>query len=291
VARHVLREIRQEFLGESRAAAVVREQIADFLARHATEHPPPPILFRGEVGVGKSLLARLTHRAGPRADGPFVDFNCASLPDSLLEPELFGYEEGAFTGATCGKPGLLERAHRGTLFLDNVTELPEWLQAKLLKVLERRRVRRLGSTRDKPIDVWILTATYQDLREAIDDDRRYREAFNVHENENVVMENLYQQLVKLDLLIPPLRQRPDDSLLLAEHFLARVCAEHNLPPRVFGADARSALRAYSWPGNVREVKHVIERVAVRFAENDIITAAMLKLPDWSATSRRRRSSG
>ena len=120
---------------------------------------------------------------------------------------------------------------------------------------------------------------------AIDSHRRYRETFNLHENENFVMENLYQQLGKLDVLIPPLRQRADDILLLAEHFLARVCAEYHLPPKAFAPDARSALLAYGWPGNVREVKRVIERVAFRFAENDIITAAMLALPNWNEPPR------
>jgi transcriptional regulator with PAS, ATPase and Fis domain len=280
VARRFLGEIGQGFLGESRPAVAVREQIADFLARHATENPPPPILLRGEVGVGKSRLAHLIHQAGPRAYFPLVTFNCTSIPASRLEAELFGYVKGGFTGVTLRVPGMIERAHRGTLFLDNVTELPQGLQGKLLKALERRRVRRIGGRRDKPIDVWVLAATDQDLREAIDYHRRYREAFNLHENETFVMENLYQQLGKLDVLIPPLRQRPDDTLLLAEHFLARACAEHNWPPKVFAHDARSALLAYYWPGNVREVKFLIERVALHFAEKSIITAAMLALPNW-----------
>ena len=153
-------------------------------------------------------------------------------------------------------------------------------------------MRRLGSTHDKPIDVWILTATRQDLKEEIDYHRRYREAFNVRENENWVMENLYQQLGQLDLLIPPLRQRADDIPLLAEHYLALVCDKTHLPRKSFAADARRALLAYPWPGNVREVKHLIEHVALRFAENDIITAAMLELPRFGRqTSRRGRPSG
>ena len=127
------------------------------------------------------------------------------------------------------------------------------------------------------MEVWIVAATYEDLRATAETHRRYREAFD--QLTPFVIENLYQQLEQLDLLIPPLRQRPHDILLLAEHFLARVCAEHNLPPKVFAADARSSLLAYNWPGNVREVKHVIERVTLRFAENDIITASMLPLPN------------
>jgi len=264
VARHILRQIGQGFLGESRAAAAVREQIADFLARHGTEHPPP-ILLRGEAGVGKSLLAQLIHRAGPRPDGPFVDVNCAAIPESLLEAELFGFERGAFSNVRGTKAGTFQLAHCGTMFLDEVGVLPAELQPTILKVLEKRSVRRVGGVRDEPAAVWIIAATSEDLRAAVQY-RRFRE-------------DLYQHLGQLDLLIPPLRQRPDDIVLLAEHFLARVCAESHLPPKSFAPDARRALLAYSWPGNVREVRAVIERVALHVAENDIITAAMLALPN------------
>ena len=266
VARHVLREIGQGFLGESRAAIAVREQIVDFLARHTNEHPPPPILLRGEAGVGKSFLARLIHRAGPRPNGPFVAVDCAAIPETLLQAELFGYEKGAFTGARRAKPGAFQAANRGTLFLDHVEELGAWNQPHLLRILAMRSVHRIGSTRAEPVDVWILTSAYRDLKAAIHEGR--------------FREDLYQRLGEQDLLIPPLRQRPDDILLLAEHFLARVCADHHLPPKSFAADARSALLAYAWPGNVREIEHLTRRVASQFAENDIITPAMLALPNW-----------
>jgi transcriptional regulator with PAS, ATPase and Fis domain len=167
-----------EFLGASRAAAAVREQIADVLACHGTEHPPPPILLRGEAGVGKSLLAKLIHRAGPRPDGPFVDLHCAAIPDTFLEAELFGHKRGA---TRQGKPGLIQVAHGGTLFLDHVTDLSPELQAKLLQVLKGR---------DQPLDVWILSATHADLSAAIDSHRRYREAFDLHETP--LIESFYQ---------------------------------------------------------------------------------------------------
>jgi len=171
VARHLLREIGQEFLGQSRVAAAVREQIADFLARHGTEHPPPSILLRGECGVGKSLLARLIHRAGPRPDGSFVVVDCAAIPDTLLESELYRYERGAFTDARCAKPGALWTANRGTIFLNEVGLLPVYLQPTLMKVLQEKPSIRRG---DEPLDVWIIAATSEDLRAAVQY-RRFRE--------------------------------------------------------------------------------------------------------------------
>src|SRR5215472_7005206 len=142
-----------DLLGDSPGIRVVRERIARLLERQQDVRRLPPILIQGETGSGKGLLARMIHRAGPRPDGPFVDVNCAAIPDTLLEAEMFGFERGAFTDAKRSKPGLFQAAHRGTIFLDEVGLLPEGLQAKLLKVLEERTVRRLGSTRDEPIDV------------------------------------------------------------------------------------------------------------------------------------------
>src|SRR3990170_4592897 len=156
-----------DLIGESPGIAAVRAGIARLLERQHDVRRLPPVLIEGETGTGKGLLARMIHRAGPRADGPFVDVNCAAIPETLLEAEMFGYERGAFTDARRAKPGLFQTAHRGTIFLDEVGLLPEALQSKLLKVLEERSVRRLGSTRDEPVDVWVLTATNEDLRQAI----------------------------------------------------------------------------------------------------------------------------
>src|SRR5437899_917112 len=197
-----------ELLGESPGIEAVRDKIKRLLTRQQDARRLPPVLIEGETGTGKGLLARLIHRAGPRPDGPFVDVNCAAIPETLLEAEMFGFERGAFTDARRAKPGLLQTAHGGTIFLDEVGLLSEGLQAKLLKVLEGRTVRRLGSTRDEAIDVWILTATNEDLKSAIQG-RRFRE-------------DLYHRLAVLTLTLPPLRDRAGDILMLAEHYLARA---------------------------------------------------------------------
>jgi len=258
-----------DLLGESHAIAVVREQALQLLARGQRAHRLPPILLQGETGTGKGLLARLLHRGGPRRDGPFIDVSCAAIPEALLEAELFGYERGAFTDARHAKAGLLHAAHQGTIFLDELALLPETFQAKLLKAIEERTVRRLGSTRTETVDVQIIAASNEDLAAAVRT-RRFRN-------------DLYHRLAVVTLTLPPLRERPEDVLLLAEHFLSRACADYSLvPPRHFAPDARSALQEYPWPGNVRELSNVVER-AVLLAEKSTITAPMLRLPPRSAT--------
>ena len=176
---------------------------------------------------------------------------------------MFGFERGAFTDARRSKPGLLQAAHRGTIFLDEVGLLPEALQAKLLKVLEDRVVRRLGATRDEPVDVWIVTATNEDLATAVQQ-RRFRE-------------DLYHRLAVLTVALPPLRERAGDVLQLAEHFLTRTCADYGVPRKTLSADARAALVAYRWPGNVRELSNVLERAVLMSAAGEI-TAEGLGLP-------------
>ncbi|MBI3457548.1 MAG: sigma 54-interacting transcriptional regulator [Candidatus Rokubacteria bacterium] len=252
-----------ELVGESPGIAAVRETIGRLLQRHSDARRLPPILIQGETGTGKGLVARAIHRAGPRAAGPFVDVNCAAIPDTLLEAEMFGFERGAFTDARQAKRGLFQAAHRGTIFLDEVGLLPEGLQAKLLKVLEEQSVRRLGSTRSEPVDVWVLTATSEDLLGAIRG-RRFRE-------------DLYHRLAVLTLWLPPIRERGGDLLVLAEHFLARACGDYELAGKRLSAEARGALRAYRWPGNVRELANVMERVAL-LGEGAEVTAAQLGLP-------------
>ncbi|PYN75335.1 MAG: hypothetical protein DMD96_28495 [Candidatus Rokuibacteriota bacterium] len=252
-----------DLLGKSPGVEAIRERVARLLERQQDARRLPPVLIEGETGTGKGLLARLIHRSGPRPDGPFVDVNCAAIPETLLEAEMFGFERGAFTDARRAKPGLFQAAHRGTIFLDEVGLLSEGLQAKLLKVLEERSVRRLGSTRNEPIDVWILTATNEDLRAAIQG-RRFRE-------------DLYHRLAVLTLSLPPLRARGDDILLLAEHYLGRACADYGVSPKTLAPDARAALRAYPWPGNVRELANLMERVALLSSESEM-TAVMLGLP-------------
>src|SRR5215510_14383660 len=163
-----------EIVGNSPSIASLRARVQQILRVSARR--PPPLLIRGETGTGKGLIARTIHRAGPRASGPFVDINCAAIPEHLLEAELFGYEPGAFTDARKSKPGLFQMAHRGTLFLDEIALLPPALQAKLLSVLEERAVRRLGATRSEPADVWVIAATNEDLTQALHE-RRFREDF------------------------------------------------------------------------------------------------------------------
>ncbi len=260
-----------EIVGDSPGIRRLREQLEHLLKRAAPAPRPPAILLRGETGTGKGLVARTVHRAGPRASAPFVDVNCAAIPDTLLEAELFGYERGAFTDARQAKPGLFQLAHRGTLFLDEIGMLSPGLQAKLLKVLEDGVVRRLGGTRAEPVDVWIVSATNEDLAEALRA-RRFRE-------------DLYHRLAVLSLELPPLRERGADVLVLADRFLVRACADYGLPPKTFARDARAALTAYAWPGNVRELGNVIERVAL-LADEPVVTAAMLALPPTTAADDR-----
>jgi transcriptional regulator with AAA-type ATPase domain/tetratricopeptide (TPR) repeat protein len=253
-----------QLLGASPALAAVREELARVLARPAAPLKRlPPVLIQGETGTGKGLVAHLVHQMGPRADAAFVDVNCAAIPDTLLEAELFGFERGAFTDARQSKAGLLQVAHRGTIFLDEIGLMPEVLQAKLLKALEDRAVRRLGGTRAEPADAWVLAATSEDLVAAIGT-RRFRE-------------DLYHRLAVVTVQLPPLRDRGTDVLLLARHYLDRACSEYGLAARNLSSDAEAALMAYAWPGNVRELANLMERVAL-VSEGDQIKADALRLP-------------
>src|SRR5581483_2969369 len=256
-----------ELLGDSPGIRAVRETVRRLLDRQAAAGRLPPVLIQGETGTGKGLLARALHAAGPRRDGAFVDLNCAAIPGTLLEAELFGYERGAFTDARQPKAGLFQAAHRGALFLDEIGLLPEALQGKLLTVIEERAVRRLGSTKAEPVDVWILTASNEDLP-ALVRQGRFRE-------------DLYHRLAVLTVALPPLRERGADIGRLAEHFLARACADYGLAPKTLAPDARAALAAYRWPGNVRELANTMERAAL-LGDGPIVTAETLGLPSEAA---------
>ena len=205
-----------------------------------------------------------------------MDVNCAAIPETLLEAEMFGFERGAFTDARQAKAGLFQAAHRGTIFLDEVGLLPEALQAKLLKVIEEQSVRRLGSTRNEAVDVWTLTATGEDLAAAA---RAHR-----------FREDLYHRLAVLTVWLPALRERGEDILILAQHFLTRACADYQLPPKELDARARAALLAYPWPGNVRELSNVMERVAL-LSEAPVVTVEMLGLPGASPVEPREAPRG
>jgi transcriptional regulator with AAA-type ATPase domain len=246
--------------GESPRIVAIRAQVGHLLARQTGARRLAPILILGETGTGKGLLAGAMHEAGPRRAGPFLAVNCAAIPETLLEAELFGYERGAFTDARQAKPGLFQTAHGGTLFLDEIGLLPAALQGKLLTVLEDRAVRRLGSTRAEAVDVALVAATSVDLKQAIGEGR--------------FREDLYHRLAVISLELPPLRARGGDILQLADHFLARACADYGLSPRSLTPDARELLVAYGWPGNVRELANALERV-VLLSVTEEITAAML----------------
>ncbi|RJR39662.1 MAG: sigma-54-dependent Fis family transcriptional regulator [Desulfobacteraceae bacterium] len=225
------------------------------------------VLIHGETGVGKELFAQSIHRAGNRRDGPFVAVNCAALPETLLESELFGYVEGAFTGARRkGKPGLFELAHHGTIFLDEVSEIPLSLQGRLLRVLQEREVVRLGHDRVIPVDVRVLCATNRDLHLLVD--------------EGSFRRDLYWRLNVLALTIPPLRERPGDIVPLMNHFLAAfsvpVSKEFELE-----REAISFLGRYPWPGNVRELRNLCERLNVVHAGKSVDAAVLSRLMAYS----------
>jgi DNA-binding NtrC family response regulator len=216
------------------------------------------VLVTGESGTGKELIARTLHYHSSRKQGPFVPVNCAALPEPLLESELFGYRRGAFTDARTDKPGLFVAAHNGTLFLDEVGELPLPLQAKLLRVLEDKEVRPLGATRGQTVNVRLITATNRDLRRAIAD-RAFRE-------------DLFYRLNVVDIHLPPLRERPEDLPLLLQHFLER--SAHAARARRVSAEAVRLLLQYPWPGNVREFENTLERALV-LCQGEEITLADL----------------
>ncbi len=214
------------------------------------------VLVTGESGTGKELVARALHEGSDRSDGPFVAVNCAAVPEQLLESELFGVVKGAFTDAKENKPGLLLRSSSGTLFLDEIGEMPVEMQSKLLRVLQERRVRPVGSTDEIEFDVRLITATNRDLEEEVDDGR--------------FREDLYYRINVVQVSVPPLRQRGSDVLLLAQHFISTSAERLERPVRGLNEAAAQDLLAYDWPGNVRELENYMER-GVALARYDAIT--------------------
>lgn len=221
------------------------------------------VIVRGETGAGKEVVGEEIHKRSNRAQGPLVKLNCAALPEQLLESELFGYERGAFTGATQAKPGLIEAADGGTLFLDEVGEVPLATQAKLLRVVETREVMRLGSLRPKQVDVRFLAATHRDLEEMV--------------AAGSFRQDLYYRLNGVSVFVPPLRERVEEVPKLANEFVARFCRESKRPTVPISDAAMGVLKAYAWPGNVRELRNVIER-AVVFCRSVAIAPEHLGLP-------------
>jgi len=225
------------------------------LALHRAAATDTTVLLEGESGTGKELFARALHALSPRADGPFVAINCAAIPETLLETELFGHEKGAFTGASARKPGKFELAHRGTLFLDEIGDLPLLLQAKILRALEEKRFERVGGTSPIQVDVRVVAATNRNLKAAVAA-RQYRE-------------DLYFRLSVFPITIPPLRDRSEDIPKLARYFIEKYCRDLNKKALALSLAAEQEMRAYPWPGNVRELQNCIER-AVILAEGETI---------------------
>ncbi|ORJ63121.1 sigma-54-dependent transcriptional regulator [Geothermobacter hydrogeniphilus] len=232
-----------DMVGSSEQLLQVYRQV-----REVAKHETAMVLITGESGVGKELVARAIHNLSPRRDRPFVEINCGSLPFNLLETELFGHERGAFTDAKTRKLGLFEEANGGTIFLDEIGEMDMNLQVKLLRVLEDRKIRRLGGNRNIDIDVRVVAATNRNLKQAIDD-----KAFR---------EDLYYRLNVFPITIPPLRERREDIPQLLDYFLKRFARAFNKRMREVSREALDLLMRYHWPGNVRELKNVVERICI-----------------------------
>jgi DNA-binding NtrC family response regulator len=244
-------------VGEHASIREVSQQIQRVAGTDST------VLLLGESGTGKELFARAVHHLSPRREQPFVALNCAAIPEGLVENELFGHERGAFTGAGARKIGKMDLAHRGTLFLDEIGELPLAIQAKLLRVLEERRFERVGGTQSIEVDVRIVVATNRNLRKLIE--------------EKLFREDLYFRISAVPLTIPPLRERGNDVLLLAQVFLEKFSREFSKPGLELSTEASERLAGYRWPGNVRELQNTLER-AVILADGLSIHADGLQLP-------------
>ena len=250
------RPLRRPSVDEAISSMRVLRGLADQVAASTIS-----VLLLGETGVGKEVLARMLHRLSPRASGTLLALHCAALPESLLESELFGHEKGAFTGATCTKIGLLESADGGTVFLDEVGELPPTIQVKLLRVLEERAIQRIGALRPRPIDVRFIAATNRNVEREVELGR--------------FRGDLYYRLNGVTLVVPPLRERIDEIGELAAHFIRGACARDQRPAiPTLSRDALDRVRRYRWPGNVRELRNVIDR-AVLLCRDGTIRASDL----------------
>jgi len=207
------------------------------------------VLIIGESGTGKELLAKAIHKGSPRRDGPFVPVNCAAITLELADSLLFGHKKGAFTGAHEDRAGYFEQANGGTIFLDEIGDMPQDIQAKVLRILEERKVRRIGEQKERPLDFRVIAATNRDLAHAV--------------QEKAFRKDLYFRLEEYPIYLPPLRERREDIPLLAQHFLDEFCQVNDLPSKRFSEQAMAQLMAHSWPGNIRELRNVIRRAAIR----------------------------
>lgn len=249
------------FLGNSPAIKQLEEQARRVIAADS------PVLIQGETGTGKSVLAQWLHHNSPRADEAFVDMNCAGLSRDLLDTELFGHEKGAFTGASASKTGLLEVAHRGTVFLDEIGDMDSQIQPKLLKVLEEKRFRRVGEVRDRQVDIRLIAATHQDLNTLV--------------REKKFRSDLYFRISTIPLTVPSLRDRVEDIPLLANYLLEKIAADMGRGEKRLTPDAERALQAYSWPGNIRELRNALER-AILLGEGNVLGRHDLRFETYTS---------
>ncbi|MFT5132080.1 MAG: two-component system response regulator AtoC [Gammaproteobacteria bacterium] len=253
-----------DFLGTCQPIEEVRKQIHLISElSHASNTVPPTVLILGETGSGKDVAARLLHANSNRHDKPFVHVDCASLPKDLIEAELFGHERGAFTNAHISRTGLIEAAEDGVLFLDEIGELPLDLQSKLLAVLERRTIRKVGTSQELPIAAWIMAATNREIAELV--------------SAGEFRSDLYYRLNVLTIGLPALADRGDDIILLANHFAGQTAKRYGLNTPIFTKSSEREMTVYSWPGNVRELKHMVER-AVLLSGGSRISPDRLQLP-------------
>jgi len=235
-----------------------------------------PILLIGETGTGKEALARIVHTQSSRKDAPFLAVNCGAIPANLIESELFGHEKGAFTGAVAQKKGYFEEADGGSLFLDEVGELPLEVQTRFLRVLQDGEITRVGSTKAKKVDVRIVSATNVDLEQAADN--------------NKFRKDLFYRISVFPVKVPPIRQRGEDSLLLARYFLKKYCETYGAAQLKFSSDCEKAILAYDWPGNVREIQNHIQRAVITATANTIGRAELgLKAPESTQVSTLREA--
>lgn len=231
------------------------------------------VLIEGETGTGKEVVAREIHRAGNRSRGPWVAVNCGAIPEALLEAELFGHVKGAFTGAVQGRIGKFEAANHGTIFLDEIGDMPCAVQAKLLRVLQEREIERLGGNERIALDVRVIAATNVNLAERVRDGR--------------FRQDLYFRLNVFQIVLPPLREHMDDITALANHFVAKVCASEKLPPKTLDASAVDRLTEHEWPGNVRELENAIEMAVILSAARPGISAGDIRIA--AGSGRRGRT--
>ena len=236
------------------------------------------ICILGETGTGKELVARTLHERSPRTSGPFVTLNCAAVPAELIETELFGHEKGSFTGAAGRHIGKFEQAERGTIFLDEIGDMPLPMQAKLLRVLEEGEVERIGADKPTKVDVRVVVATHRNLEQLVRDGK--------------FRQDLFHRIYVFPVLLPPLRERKEDIPGLVQHFAKQVCAQNNWKPVPFTPEAIAELQAHSWPGNVRELRNVVERLMLLATEGEVtIDTVKIALPQMVAAQPALGGSG